>query len=73
MAFDIQAKFSLIRSTVLFLLLNSVLSGQNIIIKIHNKTGYKIDSLIVSTKFIGTIENDSISEPIHYEKFNFDS
>ena len=73
MACDVKPKFILKLLIVSFLLLNTVLSGQNIIIKIHNKTGYKIDSLIVSTQFIGTLENDSISEAIHYEKFNFDS
>ena len=42
-------------------------------IKIQNNTGHKIDSLIVGTKYIGTIEKDSITWPIQFAKFGFDS
>jgi hypothetical protein len=73
MGFNVKHKIVLKLLTVSFFLLNNVLAGQNLLIKIHNKTGYKIDSLIVSTKFIGTIESDSISSPISFEKFNFDT
>lgn len=58
---------------LLLVFLTSTLTGQTLTIKIQNKTGHKIDSLIVATKYIGTIEKDSTIGPIQFAEFEFDS
>ena len=71
--FDIKHKYILVFVALFLLLLANSLTGQVLTIKIQNKTGYKIDSLIIGTKYIGTIEKDSAIGPIPFEKFSFDS
>lgn len=64
----------LLTFTALFILyLSNSLGAQTLTIKIQNKTGNKIDSLIVGTKYIGAIENEGTVGPIQFGTFMFDS
>ena len=73
MKFELKGKYIQTLTTLMFLLLCNNLTSQNLTIKIQNNTGHKIDSLIVGAKYIGTIEKDSITGPIQFAKFGFDS
>ena len=73
MTFKIKNKYILTITTLLFLFLCNNLTSQTLTVKFQNNTGHKIDSLIVGTTYIGTIEKDSITGLIQFAKFRFDS
>jgi hypothetical protein len=69
---NLQIKIFLTTSFWLFLFSFSV-SSQTLKIKIHNKTGQNIDSLMIGDKYIGDLSKDSVTAFLDYERFNFDT
>lgn len=42
-------------------------------VKIYNKTGYDVDSLIVGTTFVGNLAKDNATDFLNFQECNFDS
>lgn len=58
---------------LLLLCLTTTAKGQPLTIKIQNTTGYRIDSLIVGERYIGTIESGCTTAPLQYTSFYVDT
>ena len=50
-----------------------IAAGQNLTVKLYNKTGYDIDSLIVGSTFVGRILKDNATAFLKFPNFYFDS
>lgn len=56
-----------------FMTIVTNVSGQNLTVQFHNRTGYDIDNLTVGTVLVGSIANDSTTNKITFPEFMLDS